>query len=59
MVGVPTAAALVYQLMQAKDETRLLSLWKQLSRLNLLIIDELGFVSLPRTGTELPFEVFS
>ncbi len=58
-MGVPTAAALVYQLMQAKDERRLLSLWKQLSRLNLLIIDELGFVSLPRTGTELPFEVFS
>ena len=31
----------------------------QLSRLNLLIIDELGFVRLSRTGTELLFEVFS
>ena len=30
-----------------------------LSRLNLLIIDELGFVPLSRTGTELLFDVFS
>ena len=33
--------------------------FKQLSRLNLLIIDELGFVPLSRTGAELLFEVFS
>ena len=32
---------------------------KQLARLNLLIIDELGFVPLSRTGAELLFEVFS
>ena len=32
---------------------------RQLSSLNLLIIDELGFVPLPRTGAELLFEVFS
>ena len=31
----------------------------ELSRLNLLIIDELGFVPLSRTGAELLFEVFS
>ena len=31
----------------------------QLSRLNLLIIDELGFVPLSTTGAELLFEVFS
>ena len=30
-----------------------------MARLNLLIIDELGFVPLPRTGPELLFEVFS
>ena len=30
-----------------------------MSRLNLLIIDELGFVPLSRTGAELLFEVFS
>ena len=38
---------------------RLLNLQRQLSRLNLLIIDELGFVPLSRTGAELLFEVFS
>ena len=53
------AAALVHELMEAREERRLLSLQRQLSRLNLLIIDELGFVPLSRTGAELLFEVFS
>ena len=46
-------------MMEARDERRLLNLQRQLSRLNLLIIDELGFVPLSRTGAELLFEVFS
>ena len=54
-----TAVALVHELMEARDEKRLLNLQRQLSRLNLLIIDELGFVPLSRTGAELLFEVFS
>ncbi len=58
-VGFTTAAALVHELMEARDERRLLNLQRQLSRLSLLIIDELGFVPLSRTGAELPFEVFS
>ena len=45
--------------MEARDERRLLNLQRQLSRLNLLIIDEQGFVPLSRTGAELLFEVFS
>ncbi len=45
--------------MEARDEKRLLNLLKKLSRLRLLIIDELGFVPLSRTGAELLFEVFS
>ena len=45
--------------MEARDERRLLNLQRQLSRLNLLIIDEMGFVPLSRTGAELLFEVFS
>ena len=57
--GVTTAAALVHEMMEARDERRLLNLQRQLSRLNLLIIDELGFVPLSRTGAELLFEVFS
>ena len=45
--------------MEAKDERHLLNLQRQLSRLNLLIIDELGFVPLSRPRAELLFEVFS
>ena len=58
-VGFTTAAALVHELMEARDERRLLNLRRQLSRLNLLIIDELGFVPLSTTGADLLFEVFS
>ena len=58
-VGFTTAAGLVHELMEARDERRLLNLQRQLSRLNQLIIDELGFVPLSRTGAELLFEVFN
>ena len=58
-VGFTTAAALVHEMMEARDERRLLNLQRQLSRLNILIIDELGFVPLSRPGAELLFEVFS
>ena len=34
-------------------------LQKQLAKYHLLIIDELGFVPLSKTGAELLFEVFS
>ncbi len=54
-----TAAALVHELMEARDEKRLLRLQKQLAKVRLLIIDELGFVPLSKTGAELLFEVFS
>ena len=54
-----TTAALVHELVEARDERRLLNLQRQLARLNLLIIDELGFVPRSTTGAELPFEVFS
>ena len=58
-VGFTTAAGLVHEMMEARDERRLLNLQRQLSRLNLLITDELGFVPLSRTGAELLFEVFT
>ena len=58
-VGFTTAAGLVHELLEARDERRLLNLQRQLSRLGLLIIDELGFVPLSSTGAELLFEVFS
>ncbi len=58
-VGFTTAAALVHELMEARDERRLLNLQRQLARLRLLIIEERGFVPRSTTGAELVFEVFS
>ncbi len=58
-VGFTTASALVHELMEARDERRLLQVQKRLAALKLLIIDELGFVPLSKTGAELLFEVFS
>lgn len=58
-VGFITASALVHELLEARDEKRLLRLQKQLSKYSLLIIDELGYVPLSSTGAELLFEVFS
>ena len=58
-VGFTTASALVHELIEARDERRLLHLQKRLAGLKLLIIDELGFVPLSKTGAELLFEVFS
>lgn len=54
-----TAAGLVHQLMEARDERRLLRLQAQLAALKLLIIDELGYVPLSQTGAELLFKMFS
>src|SRR6201997_2593795 len=54
-----TAASLVHQLMEARDERRLLKLQTQLAPVKLLIIDELGYVPLSQTGAELLFEIFS
>jgi DNA replication protein DnaC len=58
-VGFTTAAALVHELIEARDEKRLLRLQRQLTANKLLIIDELGYVPLSTTGAELLFEVFS
>ena len=59
-VGFTTAASLVHALLEARDERRLLTLQKRPARLKLLIIiDELGFVPLSKTGAKLLFEVFS
>ena len=49
----------MHELMEARDERRLLRLQKQLANHRLLIIDELGFVPLSKTGAELLFELVS
>src|SRR5260370_11251257 len=58
-VGFTTAAAVVHELIEARDEKRLLRLQRQLAGYKLLIIDELGYVPLSPTGGDLLFEVFS
>lgn len=58
-VAFTTAAALVHQLMEARDERRLLKQQRDLQAVNLLIVDELGYVPLSATGAELLFDVFS
>ena len=58
-VGFNTAASLVNELLEARDEKRLLRLQRQLATYKLLIIDELGYVPFSQTGAELLFEVFS
>ena len=58
-VGFITTAALVHELIEARDDKRLLRLQRQLAAYKLLIIDELGYVPLSTTGAELLFEVFS
>jgi len=58
-VGFTTAAGLVNQLTEARDEKRVMRLQASLAKLQLLIIDELGYVPLSQTGAELLFEVIS
>ena len=58
-VGFTSAVGLAHQLMEARDERRLIKLQRELQAVKLLIIDELGYVPLSPTGAELLFEVFS
>ena len=58
-VTFTTTAALVHQLMEARDARRLLKQQRDLQAVQLLIVDELGYVPLSPTGAELLFEVFS
>ena len=54
-----TAAALVTELEKAQKQYTLDRLLGQLERVQLLICDELGYVSLSRGGLELLFQVFA
>jgi DNA replication protein DnaC len=54
-----TAAGLVTQLEEAQQQHRLDRLLTQLDRVDLLIIDELGYLSFSRGGAELLFQVFA
>ena len=52
-----TATALVTELMECREERRLQRLQKQLQRLHLLVIDELGYVPFSKIGAQMLFEV--
>ena len=54
-----TAAGLVLQLEEAQQQHRLDRLLRTLDRLDLLIVDELGYLSFSRSGAELLFQVFA
>jgi DNA replication protein DnaC len=50
---------LVTQLMEAREERHLSRLRSQLSKLDLLVLDELGYVPASKLGAELLFDVIS
>jgi DNA replication protein DnaC len=54
-----TAAALVTRLEQAQKQYQLDRLLSQLDKADLLICDELGYLSFSKTGAELLFQVFA
>ena len=47
------------ELLEARDEKRLLRVQRPLAKQDLLIVDELGYVPFSKTGAELLFEIFS
>jgi DNA replication protein DnaC len=54
-----SAAGLVNALVEARNEKALLKFQARLNKTALLIIDELGYIPLSKTGAELLFEIFS
>lgn len=54
-----TAASLVNQLEEAQKQYRLEKFLSTLERVDLLIVDELGYLSLSASGAELLFQVFA
>jgi DNA replication protein DnaC len=56
-VGFWRAADLVRALLEARDQHELTRLQRRLARIDLLILDEVGFVPFDRTGGELLFNL--
>jgi DNA replication protein DnaC len=59
LYGLSDVAALVRELIDARGDKHLLRFQKQLTADELLIVDELGYVPLSKTGAEFHFETFS
>lgn len=58
-VRFTTTTGLVTQLLEQRETRTLQRLHKQLKRLDVLILDELGYVPFSKTGAELLFDVVS
>jgi DNA replication protein DnaC len=54
-----TAASLVNKLEESQKQFTLERMLKRLDKLDLLIVDELGYLSFSRSGAELLFQVFA
>ena len=54
-----TVTGLITALVECREERRMQQLQKQLQRLHLLVLDELGYVPFSKAGSELLFEVIS
>jgi DNA replication protein DnaC len=54
-----TTAGLVNELMEAKQDRRLTYLLRQLKRVNLLVLDELGYITFDLAGAELLFQMLA
>jgi len=54
-----TAAGLVNELIEAKQERRLTYLLRQLKRVHLSILDELGYITFDLSGAELLFQLLA
>ena len=50
---------LITQLMEAREERHMMRMKGQLAKLDLLILDELGYVPASKLGSELLFDVIS
>ena len=58
-MGFYRLAELVTLLIEARDERTLLGLLSRLAKLDLLVLDELGYVPASKVGAELLFDVIS
>lgn len=54
-----TVASLVNRLLEANEKGTLSKLFKQIEKLDLLILDELGYIPLHKQGAELLFQVIA
>jgi len=58
-VRFTTAAALINDLIEARDKTELSRITNRWTRFDLIVVDEMGYVAIPESAAELLFQVIS